>query len=119
MTALVRLELALARASMPVGQPIPPAVEVTGRNYRRAPTGTLGLARPPSPAVWENVLPIHWPQAGDDWGQVTQLVLTVPDSGGNVAAVYPVALIVRARDQVRIGPGDLLILGVGANTRRP
>jgi hypothetical protein len=119
MTTPRRVEIAMARGAMAWGQPIPPAVEVKGRGYSRVPTGPLELARPPDIALWQNVLPIHWPQAIGDWGQVLQLALTLPDNGDIVAATYPVSLYVRAGQQPRIAAGDLLINGVGPNTRRP
>jgi hypothetical protein len=114
-----RVEIAMARGAMGWGSPIPPAVEVTGRNYARVPTGPLELANPPDVALWDNVLPIYWPQAGSDWGQVTHLVLTLPDFQDIVAATYPVSHSVHAGQQPRIAAGDLLINGVGPNTPRP
>lgn len=118
-TAPRRAELAMLRGAVAWGQPIPPGAEVSGRHYQRVPLGPLGLMQPPDVARWENSLPIYWPQAGNDWGQVTQLALTLPDDGGTVAATYPVSFYVRANDQPRIVAGDLQIRGVGPNTPRP
>lgn len=118
-TAPLGMEIAMARAAMAWGQPIAPAVEVTGQNYSRVPTGPLEQVDPADGTFWQNTLPIQWPRATRDWGDVLYLALTRPDNGNVVAATYPVSLTVLAGQQPQIAPGDLVINGVGPNTDRP
>lgn len=113
------MSLALVIVPPIIGQALDASTEISGRGYRRPPTGPLTV-RPPSVATYYNTLPIQWPQAPVDWGPAPFTAL-VRDADGVVLAssANPPAYMVRAFDQPRVGPRDLLLAGVLPHTPRP
>lgn len=112
------MSLALTIAPPIRQQALDPSLELRGRGYARPPTGPFrvtGLG-----AAYINILPIHWPQAKDDWGPAPWTVLVRDlDNVALESSPNPPGYIVRAADQPRIAPGGLLLEGVPPHTPRP
>ena len=116
---LQQLELALLRKNVAWHSPLPGGVELAARGYRRVPAGPMRPVVSGRYDNYENVLPILWPQAPVDWGQVLY-VAALQIGVDLVYGTAPVSLApLVAGDQPAIQESRFVILGVQPETPRP